>query len=144
VKFDIKHDEVLESFARHKAWRGDKWYVELNCDLTVAALIMDTVEAVSTFSIKSRFYCKPGSDASKIKAGCPICNTPPFYYGHTASQLSTAHSTRRTVALTESIRRRTAEDRDMAGEHLRIQLEVLLQAQSPTTDNPSTHEYYEH
>lgn len=87
----------------------------MQCDVTVAALVMDTVEAVSTYGVKSRFYCKADSEASRLKAGCVLCHTPTFYYNEKASALSSAHAMRRSSAAMESIRTKTADDRDRAG-----------------------------
>lgn len=96
--------DAIQPYKREMTIVGSKKVIRGRCDLAVGAFAMDSVEAVSTYGAKTRFYCPNDNEKHKTQAGCTLCKTPTYFYDHKASELQSNHFELRNSVATEEIR----------------------------------------
>jgi len=106
VKFAIEHASLFEHYHRTPVVSSNGGAVEVHCDLAVATLAMDTMEAASTYGGLSRFGWRPAAKNGGTDAGCLLCSTPTCKYDSPSSVLSTRERSLRTVTTVQAARDR--------------------------------------
>lgn len=101
--------------------------VEVLCDLTVAAMALDTPEAAEQFGALSRFYWRADSRNGGTDAGCILCTTPTVKYNAPSYALTEQERALRTDATTQNARSRdNRQELRQRGEHLYYWLMLLV------------------
>lgn len=88
VNISAKHQQAIRFFRRSAVFEMDKQStVKMHCNVVVASLAMDSVEASMMLCQMQRYHCCVSTLESKSFPGCCLCLTCPFDYGSRSSDL---------------------------------------------------------